>query len=305
MDYQESLYYKSGFKVVVGTEKTKPYYFLDYDERSFNLNMEFEHFHHFYEIFIALENNEAHIIEGRYYALKKYDMVLLRPNLLHKTKYAQGDPSRRLIINFSLPEQIPLLSKSEASVLSVFNEEVPIFRFPEEVRQELFNLLNEIFLAGSARDGNLDFYVNSRFQSFLWLLNNKKGKNLFAPQQLSDSIEQKIFLITGFIHNNPCENLSLEGLSKRFFISSCYLSHQFKEVTGFTLSSYVQMARIRRAQYLLLYTDKRINEIAGISGFTSFSQFNRLFMKYCHMNPSAFRKKGEPLMIGLEAKDDE
>ena len=88
------------------------------------------------------------------------------------------------------------------------------------------------------------------------------------------------------------QELSLDYISKKFFISPYYLSHQFKSVTGFTLINYIQMTRVRNAQQLLLYTDMKIADITAHCGFTSFSQFNRVFNKFCHTSPSQFRLNG-------------
>jgi transcriptional regulator GlxA family with amidase domain len=50
------------------------------------------------------------------------------------------------------------------------------------------------------------------------------------------------------------------------------------------------MTRIKNVQYLLLNTKKKISELAEECGFTSFSQFNRIFQKYCSQSPSEYRK---------------
>ncbi|MEK4291367.1 helix-turn-helix transcriptional regulator [Paenibacillus sp. FSL R7-0163] len=73
-------------------------------------------------------------------------------------------------------------------------------------------------------------------------------------------------------------------------MSSYYLSHQFKLITGSTLTEYIQMTRVRNAQQLLIYTRLKISEIAGQCGFNSFSQFNRIFNKLSGVSPSEFRK---------------
>ena len=82
-------------------------------------------------------------------------------------------------------------------------------------------------------------------------------RNTYVPQEFDDSITHKIYSITSYIHSNYAQELSLDYISKKFFISPYYLSHQFKSVTGFTLINYIQMTRVRNAQQLLLYTDMK------------------------------------------------
>ena len=84
--------------------------------------------------------------------------------------------------------------------------------------------------------------------------------------------------------------MSLESLAEQFYISTYYLSHRFRQVTGYTLIHYIQMTRIRSAQYALINTREKITDISAACGFTSFSQFNRVFRKFCGVSPSDFRR---------------
>jgi YesN/AraC family two-component response regulator len=130
------------------------------------------------------------------------------------------------------------------------------------------------------------------FVDFLYTLRQLAPSNTYTNEPLKDESSQKIYTIANYIHNHYSGELTLNSLSREFFISPYYLSHQFKDVTGYTLTQYIQMTRIRNVQYLLLNTKKKISELADECGFTSFSQFNRIFQKYCNQSPSEFRKGG-------------
>ncbi len=104
-------------------------------------------------------------------------------------------------------------------------------------------------------------------------------------------MEKKIYSVTSYIHAHYTEELSLGALAQNFYISSCYLSHQFKDITGFTLTDYIQMTRVRNIQSLLINTQIPITEAALSCGFASFSQFNRVFRKHIGMSPSQYRKQ--------------
>jgi AraC-like DNA-binding protein len=108
-----------------------------------------------------------------------------------------------------------------------------------------------------------------------------------------DNITNKVYSITTYIHNNYTEDLSLNSIADQFYVSNYYLSHQFKKVTGFTLTEYIQLTRIRNAQSLLISTNKPITDIAFLSGFSSFSQFNRVFNNFVGTSPSKFRKNNQ------------
>ncbi len=64
----------------------------------------------------------------------------------------------------------------------------------------------------------------------------------------------------------------------------------FKQIIGRSPYRYLNDAAMRHAQLLLLSTDKSVIEVASDSGFEDVSGFNRSFLSYCGMSPSAFRK---------------
>ena len=53
------------------------------------------------------------------------------------------------------------------------------------------------------------------------------------------------------------------------------------------------MTKVRSVQALLINTQTPITEAAMTCGFTSFSQFNRVFRKHIGMSPSQYRKENQ------------
>ncbi len=266
--------YEGGYMIRINKPGSPLFYFFDWDERSYAINMEFQHFHQFYELCIFLDEHAGHLINGAWHDLRCCDIVAIRPSLLHKTAYPEGAPNKRLIINFALPPMHASLETCMKSIYSIFSGEVPIY-YLSQTPNELSNLT-----------------IHQKFIEFLSLVYLYRDKNVYADQVNFDNITNKIYSITAYIHNRYTEDLSLASLSKEFYVSSYYLSHQFKRVTGFTLTDYISMTRVRNAQTLLVSTDIPITDIALQSGFKSFSQFNRAFNKFLQMPPSKFRREG-------------
>lgn len=261
MYLDDALLYNQGYMISINDLDSPLFYLFDYDSRSFKINMSFQHFHQFHEIHILLSGRASHLIEGDYYTLQPYDIVLLRPSMMHKTEYPSGGDCRRLIINFRVPDDSPAL--------------------------------HEIFTLGKQPMTPLtQQFIHCHFLQFLATVAQHAGESSYEPQELSDSITQKVYAVTSYIHRHYASELSLEYLAEKFFISPYYLSHQFRRVTGFSLINYIQITRVRNAQQLLLYTDMKIADITTSCGFTSFSQFNRVFNKFCHTSPSQFRVNG-------------
>lgn len=292
----DNLLYENKHYIIINDIRHNTFYYFDYDERDYSINMEFEHYHPFFEILILLGKEADHLIEGSPYHMQTNDMVLLAPSRLHKSIYPKGEASKRIVISFMLPADYFGYKETYDKLLSPFFAQVPIYRFAPEERRRLFNVLNDLFTFSSSPEyeGNEtdSFYVHTRFQEFLHTLYTIQDKNIYRDDTTYNSIERKIYDITAYIHANYNEELSLEGLAEQFYVSPCYLSHQFKNVTHFGLMNYIQMTRIKNVEYRLTSTHDKISDIAESCGFTSFSQFNRIFKKITGTSPSDYRHHG-------------
>lgn len=293
------LLYQDKYYIRVNEENDTLFYFFDYDVRTKAKNMQFQHFHTFYELCIMLCPNTKHFLEGKPYDLQPFDIVGIPPSVLHRSEYPPGDPCKRLIIQFSLPRTITGLSNEYEQLLSIFHQEVPILRFDVDLQKKIFSKLNDIFLLASKTDSMRNLIIHLMFIEFLTLLFLNQKSNRYTNKSEMTPMEKKIYSVTSYIHSHYSEDLSLDTLAQNFYISSCYLSHQFKDVTGFTLTDYIQMTRVRNIQSLLINTQIPITEAALSCGFASFSQFNRVFQKHIGMSPSQYRKQNQMMNGGL------
>lgn len=284
------LYYEDQYAVRVNETDDSIFYFFDYDTRSADCNMKFQHFHPFYELCIPLYPNMIHFIEGIPYEVHAFDVIAISPTKLHKTQYPNGKTCRRLIIQFNMPAHVPGLSNEYEQLLGIFNQEVPIFRFDFELQRRLFGKINDIYLLAAKEDPMRNLMIHQKFVEFLMLLFLNRNGNIYKKETVLSDLEQKIYTVAGCIHAHYPENLSLEMLAETHNISASYLSHRFKDVTGFSVTDYIQMTRIRNVQALLINSDIPVTEIPARCGFNSFSQFNRVFRKHIGICPSQYRK---------------
>ena len=285
--------YEDKYYIRVNDENDPLFYFFDYDVRSAEINMQFQHFHTFYELCILLCPQATHFVEGKPYELRAFDIIGIPPNVLHQTQYPAGSPCKRLIIQLNLPKNPVGLSNEYEQLLHIFHQEVPIFRFDPDLQKKLFRKLNDIYLLASKKDPMRNLIIHQKFIEFLTILFLNQDQNQYAEDEDMSPMEKKVYSITRYIHTHFTEDLSLESLAQQFCISSCYLSHQFKNLTGFTVTDYIQMTRVRNVQAMLINTQIPITEVSAPCGFNSFSQFNRVFRKHIGMSPSQYRKQNQ------------
>lgn len=110
------------------------------------------------------------------------------------------------------------------------------------------------------------------------------------PFRQMNKTHQRIADIQLYIDENFRNNLTLDSIASDFFISKYYLSHSFKEVTGFTVMQYVLLKRIAYSKNELCFTDKSIIDIAMDCGFNSQSNYISTFRQNECITPLQFRK---------------
>ena len=296
--------FKEQHFIIINDIANSMFYFFDFDKRYSKINMEFEHFHSYYEICIPLCQEAIHFLKGIPYHIQCNDFVLLPPSLLHKTCYLEAKPSNRIIITFMYSDDEYGFSDAYAEILQPFYEPLPIFRFPEEQTNVLNSLINQIVdisnhCSSQEATGAQQLIIHSLFTQFLYYLNFFKKKNIYKQDSREDKTSERIYFVCNYIHTHYQEELTLESLSKEAYVSSYYLSYRLKQITGYTITEYIHLVRIRNCQYLLSRSSEKITKIALESGFASFSQFNRVFRKFCGESPSEYRKRSAMMQQGF------
>lgn len=268
--------------------RSAEYYFFDYNQKNRFVNMEFPHMHTFYEMMILLSEKANHYLAGRKYILSQNDIILLPPKILHQSEYISESPSRRIIIEFVWP--VDAMSTEAVSMLSsLFDVSKPVLRFPRELQKEIFRPLNKIEQIGETKDAMSELLVQTYFLEFMCGLYLHRGQNEYIAKEENSPVE-KIYQAANYIQVHYMEKISLSVLAEHFYLSPCYLSHRFREITGYTVSDYIEQTRIKNAKYILINTDTHISDASEMVGFSSFSQFSRSFRRFVGMTPTAYRE---------------
>ena len=98
------------------------------------------------------------------------------------------------------------------------------------------------------------------------------------------------YAIADYLSENCEQNISLEELAAHFYLSKYYVCRTFKEITGYTVTEYTNIHRIRKAKRLLEETDMSISQIAHELGYESLTYFERMFKSFMTISPLKYRK---------------
>lgn len=98
--------------------------------------------------------------------------------------------------------------------------------------------------------------------------------------------------IISFVDTNYSnKEISLNFLSKKFFMNSSYLSTMFKKTTNKTLIEYISEKRIDKAKTLLKCNEIKISQIHEQIGYNDYYYFSKNFKKHTGLSPLKYRQQ--------------
>lgn len=103
--------------------------------------------------------------------------------------------------------------------------------------------------------------------------------------------DKRLRRVFDYIDQHLDEPLSVELLSQVANFSKFHFHRQFAAYTGVNVSRYVQLLRLKRASYRLVFGDSQpMIDIALDAGFENPESFSRAFKKVFGQTPSQFRR---------------
>ncbi|SDJ65782.1 helix-turn-helix transcriptional regulator [Sediminibacillus albus] len=131
------------------------------------------------------------------------------------------------------------------------------------------------------------FFDNSLTQLAILMLRYGAGAHQCAfPAAPIDSVLKPV---VDALKEGYQENWTLSEMAAVARINKYQFSHLFKEGTGVSPYSWLQLYRLMRSQPALIHTEQSILHIALAHGFKNVSSYNHLFKKVYGKTPTEFR----------------
>jgi two-component system response regulator YesN len=112
---------------------------------------------------------------------------------------------------------------------------------------------------------------------------------LWAQHKKQD--EHIIFEIVKYLDSHFADDLTLQNIAERFFLSREYISRKFKQQFQENLSDYIERIRMDKAKLLLLNPQYRIAQISELVGYRDEKYFSKVFKKLESISPNEYRKQ--------------
>ena len=260
--------------------------------------------HSKYEIYFFEGGQCKYLIENRIYELEPGDIILLDGLTLHKSNITSPDSYVRSVIHFTpiwLKEMLPLLGipnlldpfkKLNNCILRTgfdasgqyVSEKMKWIAKQLEVIDQEFQCTGKINVLLEA-ELKLEF-----LQLLLYIYKMSECEHLRIKEIKSEK-KRHAENITSWINQYYAEKVCLERIAKELNLNKYYVSHVFKEVTGYTVMQYVMECRLIQVKYLLeMRPDQSLEDIFTSTGFESGAHFSRFFKEKMGMTPTSYRK---------------
>ncbi|MGK4209594.1 helix-turn-helix domain-containing protein [Bacillus velezensis] len=248
-------------------------------------NMERSHYHEYFELYYLEYGNRYHMVNEHIYSIQSGELILFPPYVMHHSYGDSGVAFKRLLVYFT-PDMIlvPEIKKALGASSGVY-------RLDKKDSLLIHQLLKEILKEQDEGDGYGTEAMQMLLNQLLIKLARQSGESI-KPEQSG-----RISEILHYLHLNYSENITLNDLAARFYISPYYLCREFKRYTNSTIIHYLNNLRIIQAQRMFLETDKTITDISREVGFSNVTHFNRVFKSLLGMSPSQNRKQLRPSLL--------
>lgn len=248
------------------------------------------HKHDFYEITIVTAGQVDFFIESDHFLLSKRDIVIVRPNDVHRK---QGQRNSTHINIAFLPDIIEnafiylgLADQKNDILNAAFLPHRLSLQDFNRLTSEISQLAQDYLLRTSQLYIRLRALVLDIFANYYILMQDSSS----APSTVPDWLNDYILAFT-----TP-DNLS-QGVD--FFkdapVSYGHLCRLMKKHFNITLVEYVNQTRLAYASNKLLYSDSSLLQICNEIGFSSLSYFCHLFKKHFGVTPKEYRIRGSEI----------
>lgn len=255
-------------------------------------HMPISHFHSTYEIYYLMSGQRSFFIKDRTIAMEEGDVVIVSPNIVHRTINAAMPEHERLIVNIH-PTFIGMADSSPQAVPDVLQplmeREYLVVRLSLQDRVSIDGLAEAIIREMRERKPGFELFAKTLVQQLLILCCRHAEQGSMKPVASPSVMHERISEIAQYINRHYMDDLSLQRVADQFYISPYYLSRFFKEATGFTFVEYLNSVRIKEAKKLLEQTPIKVSLIARKVGFGSVTHFGRVFKTVTGRAPLFYR----------------
>lgn len=261
-----------------------------YRYRDSYLNEVALHHHDFYEVYLFLSGNISYSIESRNYHLIPGDLLLISPMELHQPMFGTDNRNYERYVLWIDKSYLHQYTQMGYDLAACFDTKRPwhshLIRPDRTTGQLLTNMLEQLMGEMEADELGGELMVQTLLVQALILI-NRMAEKVPRQSELRDKSNSVVYEVLSYINDNFSEDLSLDLLANKFFISKYHLSREFNHLVGTSVYRYIIQKRLAVAK-LLMSQGVPSTAVYQQCGFGDYSNFYRAFKSEYQISPKAF-----------------
>lgn len=235
------------------------------------------HWHEHIEILFFEQGCGEVFIDERIIGAQKGDIVVINSEEIHSVRTIDEDILYScLIIEKNFCERMGF-SIDEQQICSLVKDE---------------KIYNKIHTIKKELEEKNDFYMPAVMSKVTEILTELYRKYPFKKTKIKKSKNiEMVKSAMSYIKKNFAKNPSVEEIANHTGYSKYYFCRCFKELTGFTVNSYINNVKTEYARELLATNNYSVSQASEMCGFSDISYFTKIFKKHTGVLPS--RAKAE------------
>ncbi len=258
----------------------RKYFYFSWSDSIPN-NSQFKlHWHDEYEIFLFIEGDAKYIVDEKTYTLNPYDIILIRKHEMHRVFHNSNARYKRCVLMVS-PAFFQQYACPEYEMQFLNTSPEIGNKIPGEIVRSngLYNAFSRYKHYAENQHVTEDSpLLRSIVIEILYLLNENIR---FAK---SDFTKSSIKYVIAYLNTNYTDDISLDMLARKFYLSKQYLCRAFHKATGLTVHEYICRKRLALVRELR-GDGMNLGEAAMAAGFRDYSSFYRTFVKEHGFSP--------------------
>lgn len=250
------------------------------DPRHFQL-----HYENGYEIYIFINGAGSYTIEGSRYELEPYSMLIMNSNELHVLHISETLPYERIVFTIN-DHFLPPFMANGVDFFRAFKHrklgqgnQIKAETVRSSGMLHLFERLQKLLSMPSPEN---EVVAKCVIVEILSTLNHLYETHLPAGHR--SAANHKVRSVLEHINANLEEELNLDLLAEKFFVTKYHLCRIFKEETGFSINQYITYKRIHLAD-ALMQEGHSPTQACFMSGFNTYSNFFKSYRKLTGKTP--------------------
>lgn len=221
--------------------------------------------------------------EALQYEIIKYNYDVVA-NMLHSIVIENSD-------------EMPVLKKLEIT---------PVVTLDEETKKKIENIFSKIkeevgiesVMQKIDHESYHEIFVCTLLAQLITIFCREIDNNRMEPKVLAEPGDPRA-LILRFIYMHLSDKMTLDRLSKQFYMSKSSISKYILDKTGLSFNELLNEMRVTKTINYLLYTDFTLEELASILGYVDAAHISKVFAARMDDKIGNYRKTyGKALHVG-------